>query len=67
MWESFERLLEHSTRDAFTDLVRITEQYPNIRLLLTCRDYSIDTALAAFFEQTQLTCDVVEVPLLDGK
>ena len=63
--ESFERLLEHSTRDAFTDLVNITEQYPNIRLLLTCRDYSINTTLTAFFERTQLIYDVVKVPLLD--
>ena len=63
--DSFERLLEHSTRDAFTDLVTMAEQHPNIRLLLTCRDYSIDTVLTAFFRQTQLTCDVVEVPLLD--
>ncbi len=63
--ESFERLLEHTTRDAFTDLVTMAEQHPNIRLLLTCRDHSIGTALAAFFEQTELTRDVVEVPLLD--
>ena len=63
--ESFERLLEHSTRDAFTDLVTIAEQHPNIRLLLTCRDYSIGTALTAFFGQAQLTRDVIEVPLLD--
>ena len=63
--ESFERLLEHSTRDAFTDLVTIAEQHPNIRLLLTCRDYSIGTALTAFFMQSKLTFDVVEVPLLD--
>ena len=63
--ESFERLLEHSTRDAFTDLVTIAEQHPNIRLLLTCRDYSIGTALTAFFGQAKLTLDVVDVPLLD--
>ena len=63
--ESFERLLEHSTRDAFTDLVTIAEQHPNIRLLLTCRDYSIGTVLTAFFGQTKLTRDVVEVPLFD--
>ena len=62
--ESLERLLEHSTRDAFTDFVEITKRCPNVRLLLTCRDYSITTALAAFFERSQLAHDVIEVPLL---
>ena len=62
--ESLERLLEHSTRDAFTDLVVMAKMYPNIRLLLTCRDHSGTTALAALFEQKQLACDVVEVPPL---
>ena len=62
--ESLERLLEHSTRDAFTDLVRIAKRYPNILLLLTCRDYSVNVALTAFFEQNQLVYEIVKVPPL---
>ena len=62
--ESLERLLEHSTRDAFTDLVRIAKRCPNILLLLTCRDYSVNVALTAFFEQNQLVYEIVEVPPL---
>ena len=62
--ESLERLLEHPTRDAFTDLVGIVKRCPNLRLLLTCRDYSIATALAAFFDQNRLTRVVVDVPAL---
>ena len=60
--ESLERLLEHPTRDAFSDLVGIAERCHNVRLLFTCRDYSITTALAAFFDQRQLTSSVLQVP-----
>ena len=62
--ESLERLLEHPTRDAFSDLVGIAERCHNVRLLFTCRDYSITTALAAFFDQRQLTSSVLQVPPL---
>ena len=62
--ESLERLLEHPTRDAFADLVGIAERCRNVRLLVTCRDYSITTALAAFFDQRQLTKSVLRVPPL---
>ena len=62
--ESLERLLEYSTCGAFTDLVVMAKLYPNIRLLLTCRDHSDTAALATLFEQKQLACDVIEVPPL---
>ena len=63
--ESLERLLEHPTRDAFADLIRIAERCQNVRLLLTCRDYSLATALTSFFDQSTLTRGVVEVPPLN--
>ena len=63
--ESLERLLEHPTRDAFTDLIRVAERAQNVRLLITCRDYSVTTALDSFFGQSGLYCETIEVPLLD--
>lgn len=62
--ESLERLLEHPTRDAFTDLIRIVKRHQNVRLLLTCRNYSLATALASFFDQSTLAREVIEVPPL---
>ena len=62
--ESLERLLEHPTRDASSDLVGIAERCHNVRLLFTCRDYSITTVLAAFFDQRQSTSSVLQVPPL---
>ncbi len=63
--ESLERLLEHPTRDAFSDLVRMAERCHNVRLLLTCRDYSLATAINSFFGQSTLSREIVEVPPLD--
>ena len=63
--ESLERLLEHPTRDAFSDLIRMAERCHNIRLLLTCRDYSLTTALTSFFGQSTLSREIIELPLLD--
>ena len=65
--ESLERLLEHPTRDAFSDLIRIVERCHNVRLLLTCRDYSLATALTSFFGQSTLSREVVEVLPLDDQ
>ena len=47
--ESLERLLEHTTREAFVDLVGLVERCHNVRLLLTCREYSVETVLGSFF------------------
>lgn len=62
--ESLERLLEHSTRDAFTDLVGIAERCHNVRILLTCREHSVDTVANSFFGLSVLTPSVVAVPPL---
>ena len=40
--ESVERLLEKSTREAFTDLLTLVSKDNSWRLVLTCRDYSAD-------------------------
>ena len=66
--ESLERLIEHPTRDAFADLIGMTERCRNVRLLLTCRDYSLDTALMSFFGQGTLAYRVIDLtPLSDAE
>ena len=59
--ESLERLLEHSTRDAFSDLVGVIENHPDVCLLLTCRDHAV-SAWSAFFERRKITPREIEVP-----
>lgn len=63
--ESIERLLEASTRDAFTDLLTLAKRDPTWRLVLTCRDYSTDLVRAAFLEPACISHSVVEVQPLD--
>ena len=63
--ESTERLLEKSTRDAFSDLLRLLEADPSWRLVLTCRDYSSDLIRAAFLQGANLESYVITVPALD--
>lgn len=63
--ESVERLLERSTRDAFTDLMAHVATDPNMRLLLTCRDYSTEQVRASFLRPSGLTHSVITVPPLD--
>ena len=62
--ESVERLLEHTVRDAFADLVRIAEECDNVYLLLTCRDYAAAAAVTAFFERGNLQPVMMSVPPL---
>jgi hypothetical protein len=66
--ESIERLLEKSTRDAFTDLMTLISKDKSWRLVLTCRDYSTDLVRACFLESAGVGHSVVPVPLLnDGE
>lgn len=60
--DSVERLLEASVRDAFSDLLRFATQERSIQLLLTCRDYSLDTVRASLLEPAGLPHSVLEVP-----
>ena len=62
--ESIERLLEASVRDAFADLLNLGHKDKNLGLLLTCRDYSLETVRSAFLSETGLQFKVIEVPPL---
>lgn len=63
--ESVERLLEKTTRDAFTDLMTLASADRGMRILLTCRDYSIDQVRASFLRPAGIRHAVVTVPPLD--
>lgn len=65
--ESVERLLEASTRDAFSDLLTLVANDKSWRLLLTCRDYSADLVRTAFLEAARVGHSVVAVPPLDDE
>ena len=62
--ESVERLLEKTTRDAFTDLMTLAAADRGMRIVLTCRDYSIDQVRASFLQPTGISNAVVTVPPL---
>jgi energy-coupling factor transporter ATP-binding protein EcfA2 len=65
--ESVERLLEKSTRDAFTDLLTLVRRDKSWCLVLTCRDYSVDLVRSAFLESAKVGHSVVTVPLLNNE
>lgn len=62
--DSVERLLEASVRDAFADLLNLARKDRSLRLLITCRDYSLETVSSALFGQAGLALKVIEVPPL---
>ena len=63
--ESVERLLEKTTRDAFTDLMTLAADDRGLRILLTCRDYSVEQVRASFLQPHDINHKVVRVPPLD--
>jgi len=63
--ESVERLLEKSTRDAFSDLMTLAADDRGMRIILTCRDYSVEQVRASFLQPTRVNYAVVRVPPLD--
>lgn len=63
--ESVERLLERTTRDAFSDLMVLARADAATRIILTCRDYSVDLVRASFLQPARIKYDVVQVPPLD--
>ena len=65
--ESLERLLEASTRDAFSDLLNLIRKDKSWRLLLTCRDYSSDLVRTSFLDAAGVSVALVQVPLLDDE
>ncbi len=62
--ESVERLLEASVRDAFADLLNLAQRDRSLGLLITCRDYSLETVSSALLGQAGLAFKVIEVPPL---
>ena len=67
LWvESAERLLEKDAgqREAFSDLLRIFTQANGWKVLITCRDYSVETFRSVFLERAGVRSEVVSVPRL---
>lgn len=62
--ESVERLLEKETREAFRDLLALVRDDPSWQLILTCRDYSVDTIRSSFLDDVAVPYGVLEVPPL---
>jgi hypothetical protein len=65
--ESVERLLEGSVRDAFSDLLNLALRDRSLCLMLTCRDYSIETVTSALLSQAALPFKVINVPALEDE
>jgi len=63
--ESTERLLEKSEREAFAHLLQLIRDDDGWRIILTCRDYSLDIIRTSFLEYAGLPYSVVNVPLLN--
>lgn len=64
--ESVERLLEASVRDSFADLLNLAKRDRSLGLLITCRDYSLETVSASLLGQSGLAFAVTKVqPLVD--
>jgi hypothetical protein len=63
--ESVERLLEKTTRDAFSDLMALAIADRGMCIVLTCRDYSIEQVRASFLRPAAINHAVVSVPPLE--
>lgn len=63
--ESVERLLEASTRDAFTDLLMLAARDASWQIILTCRDYSTDLVRTGLLEPARIGHLVVTIPPLE--
>jgi hypothetical protein len=63
--ESVERLLEKPTRDAFSDLLTLVQGDSDFRVIMTCRDYSVEQVHASFLQLAGIDHTVVEVPPLN--
>ena len=62
--ESVERLLETTTRDAFSDLLRLASADTTLRIVLTCRDYSTGLVHTSLLASMPREHAVIEVPPL---
>lgn len=64
--ESVERLLEKTTRDAFTDLMTMAADDRGLRIVLTCRDYSVEQVRTSFLQPHRISHTVIRVPPLEN-
>lgn len=62
--ESAERLLEASVRDGFKDFLNFIEKDSSLKVIITCRSYSLDIFVSSFLGQSQASLFVSEVPPL---
>jgi len=65
--ESVERLLEKTTRDAFSDIMTLAAADHGIRVVLTCRNYSIDQVRVSFLQPARIRHAIVKVPPLEDE
>ena len=63
--ESVERLLEKTTRGAFSDLMKLSAADRSLCILLTCRDYSTEQVRTSFLQPAAINLAVVSVPPLE--
>ena len=63
--ESVERLLEKSTRDAFSDLLGLVAADRALRIVLTCRDYSVDLVHSSVLTPAGIEPSIIGIPPLD--
>jgi tRNA A37 threonylcarbamoyladenosine biosynthesis protein TsaE len=65
--ESVERLLEKSTRDAFSDFLQIVFRDKSLRVILTCRDYSTELVRTSLLEGARVPHVILNVPELSDQ
>lgn len=63
--ESVERLLEKTTRDAFSDLMALAADDRGMGIILTCRDYSVEQVRTSFLQPVCINPVIIRVPPLD--
>ena len=60
--DGVERLLESSERKAFIDLLNEARDDRSLRIILTCRDYSVDTVKMSLLERVAVQHRVLDTP-----
>ena len=65
--DGIDRLLESSERKAFTDLLQQARDNQRLRLILTCRDYSVDKVRMSLLERVAIPHDVLKTPPFSDK
>ena len=63
--ESAERLIEGQVGEAFSDLVGIAQQCPNVKVLLTCREHAVGPVVGSFVVPHGLQYVILDVTPFD--